>query len=144
MWNLFVLNFLKEVIHIGINFPRSWKDRNLASRSGFQYPKISDENTPPGIEILRDSLFMMEERVCGLKTISKRKRNQTTGVPIHTKFADIDIIFQSRILSKVQSSACGIRAVKSPFFLYLLPLSHKSKLKRLLTVFICNSNSRTQ
>lgn len=55
MYNLLVCNFFAEVIHGAINYPGSWHENKLAVASGLYYPKLCEEHTPPGFEILGDS-----------------------------------------------------------------------------------------
>jgi len=56
--NLFVWNFYGELIHAAINYHGSWHDSKRAGVSWLEYPKLSDEMTPPGFAILGDSAFV--------------------------------------------------------------------------------------
>lgn len=56
--NLFVWIFHGELIHTAVHFPGSWHDSKLSGASGLYYPKLSNEMTPPGFAILRDSAFV--------------------------------------------------------------------------------------
>lgn len=52
------LNFFGEIIQVGIHFPGSWHDINIAAMSGFIYPNFSNHKTPLWFPIFGDSTFV--------------------------------------------------------------------------------------
>lgn len=141
--NLFVFNFMGELIHAAINYPASWHDDKLAYASGVLYPKLEDEMTPPGFSIFGDSAFVT--RTMEGKLVRSRKTNETSDIPKDAVLAAVDIIMQRVMPSERQSAEWGIRSLKGPFGILRLPLpSFSRKRYKLLCTCARLLNLRTR
>lgn len=53
--NLLLWMFTCEIIHAAVSYPGSWHDNQSAALSSLYWHLLSDDITPPGYAIIRDS-----------------------------------------------------------------------------------------
>jgi len=143
--NLFVWNFYGELIHAAINYHGNWQDGKRAGVSWLEYPKLSDEMTPPGFAILGDSAFVNNTSTTKGKVLRARKSNEASSIMESAELYAIDIILQRVMPSERQSAEWGVRAIKAPFGRLKTPLpADSSKRLRLLRICCHLFNFRTR
>jgi len=124
--NVYVWNFFGEIIHAAINFPGSWHDSKVSSASGFYFPKLHDDMTPPGFAVLADSAFPICTSVLNGKIVRARKANELGGahgaVAQSTFIAATEMLLDRAMPSERQSAEWGVRAIKGPFKRVTVPL----------------------
>lgn len=111
--NLFICNFMEELMHAAINFPGIWHDRKLAILSGLYHDRLSDERTRPGMAILGNTAFVTKNTSC--KMVRGRKISETATFPDSAYLSAADLILQRVYPRERKSAEWEVRAVKGKF-----------------------------
>ncbi|PXF42602.1 hypothetical protein BWQ96_00638 [Gracilariopsis chorda] len=106
---------MAEDFGVQINYPGSWHDSKLAGISGLYWPRLSDEETPPGYAILGDSAFTTHPNVTNAKILRCRKINEAGQASKSLEMAAVDCVLQSLYPAYRQSGEWGVNALKAPF-----------------------------
>lgn len=76
MRNLLLFNFKGKIIHAPVTYPGTSHDNKLATLLGLIFSKLGDDMTPPGMVILGDSAFKVDNRVTGNKVVRRTKKRR--------------------------------------------------------------------
>lgn len=143
MIKLIVYNLKASFFHAVGNYFGSLHDSELANSCGPNYPKLSDEMTPWGFAILGDPAHFTKNT--NGKVVVERKSYETAGIPTDSVITAMDVILQHVMQSKIHSTKWGVRALKAPFGILLLPLSASLRKRYTLLSACCRSlNLRTR
>lgn len=96
--NLFVFNFLGEVIHAAVK-PGSWHDSRMVNASSLLHTFLQDNKTQTGYAVLCDSAFTVDLKATKGKVVRGRKSNETLEMPLSEEMYAIDRILQRAIPS---------------------------------------------
>lgn len=76
----------------------------LATVSGIYLPKLRDERTTAGYEVIGDVEFMNRKRETNGMVFIRQKRNVTSDIPESAHISSVDIILQLVMTSEDQSA----------------------------------------
>lgn len=114
---LLVWNFLGELIHTAINFPRSWHDSRVAASSGLYYPRFAVEMSP-GYGILADSAFPLAAKHIKAKLSARGKQTSGEsgkGIPKSVFLSAVERIVDQAMPNENQAAEWDVNAIKRPF-----------------------------
>lgn len=106
-----------------VYYPGNLHDSKLSSACKIIFPRLSDEKSPPGFEILGECAFFISLRMTPGNIVRLRNSNETEGILRYALLSAVDIVLQRVIPSERQSAEWVIRALKVPFGRLRLPIN---------------------